>query len=82
MKEKTLNLLSQIRPEFEFSESSNFITEGLLDSFDIVQLVTLLDAEFGISIDGVDILPENFCSINKICLLLIKNGVQNELKIS
>lgn len=75
MEKRILNLLSETRPEFDFSESSDFISEGLLDSFDIVQLVTLLDEEFKISIDGMDIIPENFCNVNNIIRLLNKNGV-------
>jgi acyl carrier protein len=74
MEEKILEQLSDIRPEFDFSDSSNFISEGLLDSFDIVQLVTALDSEYGISIDGTDILPENFSSVARISEILIKNG--------
>jgi acyl carrier protein len=74
MEEKILEILSDIRPEFDFSDSSNFISEGLLDSFDIVQLVTALDSEYGISIDGTDILPENFSSVARISEILIKNG--------
>ena len=46
-----------------------------MDSFDIVSLVTSLDEEFGISIDGIEILPENFSSVDGIFQLLIKNGV-------
>ena len=75
MKDKILSILTEIRPEFDFSASENFIEEGMLDSFDIVTLVTALDSEFGISIDGMDILPENFSSVDKIAKLLLKNGV-------
>lgn len=75
MKEKILHLLSEIRPEFDFSESTDFIAEGLLDSFDIVQLVTALDEAYNISIDGMDILSDNFSSIESIIKVLIKNGV-------
>ena len=70
-----ISILNEIRPEFDFSKSNNFITEGLLDSFDIVQLVASLDSEYGISIDGSDILPENFTNVDNIIQLLIKNGV-------
>ena len=76
MKDKILQQLSEIRPEFDFAESSNFIAEGLLDSFDIVQLVSALDAQYNISIDGMDILPENFSSIESITEILIKNGAK------
>lgn len=75
MKEKIISHLSEIRPEFDFKKSTDFIAEGMLDSFDIIQLVTSLDSEFGISIDGSDILPENFTSADSIIQLLIKNGV-------
>ena len=75
MKKKILAFLTEIRPEFDFAESSNFIEEGMLDSFDIVSLVASLDEEFGISIDGIEILPENFSNVDSIFQLLIKNGV-------
>ena len=77
MKEKIIKILTDIRPEFDFTdESLNFIEEGMIDSFDVVSLVDALDTEFNIVIDGVDITPENFSSIDTITKLLIKNGVK------
>ena len=76
MKEKVLEILSNIRPEFDFTEDVNFIEEGMLDSFDVVTLVSDLDSTFGISIDGVDIVPENFSSVDSIINLLKKIGAQ------
>ena len=76
MKEKVLEILSNLRPEFDFTEDVNFIEEGMLDSFDVVTLVSDLDSTFGISIDGVDIVPENFSSVDSIINLLKKNGAQ------
>ena len=75
MKEKIINIVAEIRPEFDFTKKINFIEQGMLDSFDVINLVTILDTEFGISIDGMDILPENFSSIENIIDLLNKNGV-------
>lgn len=76
MKKKIIDILKEIRPEFDFTEKTDFIEQGMLDSFDIVSLVSSLDEEFGISIDGLDILPENFSSIDSIIALLKKNGVK------
>ena len=76
MKERNLQILSGLRPEFDFTMDVNFIEEGILDSFDVINLVTALDSEFGISIDGTDVLPENFSSVNAIVMLLKKNGVK------
>jgi acyl carrier protein len=78
MKEQIIKILSELRPEFDFTQSANFIDEGMLDSFDVVTLVTTLDEKFGISISGTDILPENFESVEKIEALLRKNGVKSE----
>lgn len=77
MKEKIIAILTQLRPEFDFTkEGVNFIEEGMLDSFDIVALVSELDTAYGISIDGMDILPENFSSVAAIEALLVKNGAK------
>ena len=43
---------------------------------EVIELVSELDSTFGISIDGVDILPENFCSVEAIAALLVKNGAK------
>lgn len=77
MKEQIIKILNELRPEFDFSqEGVNFIEEGMLDSFDMVNLVNELDSTFGISIDGVDILPENFGTVESIAALLVKNGAK------
>lgn len=77
MKEQIIKILTELRPEFDFTqEGVNFIEEGMLDSFDMVNLVNDLDSTFGISIDGVDILPENFATVDAIEQLLKKNGAK------
>lgn len=76
MREQIIKILTELRPEFDFSQDVNFIEEGMLDSFDMVNLVSDLDSTFGISIDGVDILPENFATVAAIENLLKKNGVK------
>lgn len=76
MKEKIIEILTDLRPEFDFTqEGINFIEEGMLDSFDVVSLVDALDTEYNIVIDGIDIVPENFSSLDSIIELLKKNGV-------
>lgn len=66
MKEKIVKILTELRPEFDFTEDVNFIEEGMLDSFDLVSLVDSIEQEFGVAIPGMDILPENFCSVDAI----------------
>lgn len=70
MKNKVIDILKDIRPEFEFDGVENFFDEGMLDSFDLMTLVSTLDAQFGIKIDGAEILPENFANVNAIVALV------------
>lgn len=76
MKQVVIDILKDLRPEFDFTEDVNFIEQGMLDSFDVVNLVTALDEHFKISIDGMDVLPENFATVDNIVNLLVKNGVK------
>jgi acyl carrier protein len=75
MKDKILKILINLLPEYE----SYFIKDeidGLLDSLDIVYLVTELEKEFNITINGVDIIPCHFSSIENIVNFLKKYNIE------
>lgn len=76
MKEEILKILSDLRPEFDFTENVNFIEEGMLDSFDVISLVSELDNKYGIEISGEDVVPENFSSVEAIEFLLGRLGAK------
>lgn len=67
-------MLRELRPEFDFTASKDFIEDGLLDSFDVVALVTELENHYDCVIDALDILPENFATVDKIVETVKKNG--------
>ena len=69
-----LKMLAELRPEFDFAESENYIVDGLLDSFDVVSLTNMLEEKYGITIDGLDIVPENFATVEAIAGLVKKSG--------
>ena len=73
MKQKIIELLSGIRPECDFTQSVDFIEEGMLDSMDIVNLVTEMEEEFDIDIPATDISIKNFNNINSIIELVEKH---------
>lgn len=77
MKEKIIAILNELRPEFNFTEGVDFIEEGMLDSFDIVSLVDELEETFGIKIEGIDVIPNNFSTVDNIISLLKKSGVES-----
>ena len=72
MKEKILEILQDLRPELDFTESNDFIEDGYLDSFDMIVLISQLDKNYGISILGEDIIPENFSNIENIINIVKK----------
>ena len=72
-KKKILEMLAELRPEFDYENSSNFVEDGLLDSFDIVSLTTMLEEYFKVTIDGMSIVPENYASADAI-LALVKSS--------
>ena len=70
-----IEILREIRPESDFIQSPDFMVDGLLDSFDVVALVTTLERRFNLNIDGLDIVPENFKNVGAIALLLRRYGI-------
>ena len=72
-KKKILEMLAELRPEFDYENSSSFVEDGLLDSFDIVSLTTMLEEYFKVTIDGMSIVPENYASVDAI-LALVKSS--------
>ena len=79
---KLLAILENIRPEHDFTESKDFIADGLLDSFDVMTLVAELEKYFGISIDGEDITPENFKNLENLERLLQQYLSPDKLKFA
>jgi acyl carrier protein len=71
MNEKIRSILEEIRPEIEtFPSSENFILDGILDSFDIIILVSELEKNFQVTIDGEEVTLENFKNVSSISSLI------------
>ena len=68
--EKLLEILSSLHSDVDFSNTEDLIDDGILDSLDIVTLVTEIDAEFGVTIPAEEIVPENFNSAKALMALI------------
>ena len=69
-KKKLLAILSDIVPDVDFESETSLIDDGLIESLDIVAIVTEIMAEFDVEINVDDLLPENFNSADAILELI------------
>lgn len=67
-----MEILEQLRPDVDFENETGLIDSGILDSFDIVSLVSELNEAFDIEIQPNDLIPENFNSAKAILDLVEK----------
>ena len=63
--EEIVDIIKGIRPEIDI-DSKSWVDDGLLDSFDIVTLVSELIDSFNVDISVEDIIPDNFNSVEAI----------------
>jgi D-alanine--poly(phosphoribitol) ligase subunit 2 len=68
--EKILEILIEIRPDIDFKQEELLVEGGLLDSFDIVNIISELNDAFNINIRVHDLKPENFNSVALIQALV------------
>lgn len=70
--EKLLEILKQVRPDVDFANETALVDDGILDSFDIVSIISELDDAFGVQIRIAELDPENFNSAQAIWALVQK----------
>lgn len=70
--EQLLAILKKIRPDVDFENEKTLIEDGILDSFDVVSIISELDDEFGVQIKITELDPENFNSAESIWALVQK----------
>jgi acyl carrier protein len=52
------------------ANDTSLLDSGILDSLSLLRLVVFLEEQFGITMGDADLLPENFASVNAICVYL------------
>lgn len=75
MRERIMRILLSVNPKFDKHWDADFLEEGLIDSFEIMNIIMQLEQEFAVEIDPELILPENFCSLEAL-ETLIKQIIQ------
>ena len=70
--EELLSILKELHVDVDFEAEENLVDDGILDSLDIVTLITEINDAFDISIPAEEIIPENFNSAAAIWSLIEK----------
>ena len=70
--EQLLNILSELHADIDFTTQEGLVDEGILDSLDIVTLITEINDTFDISVPAEEIVPDNFNSARAIWALIEK----------
>lgn len=55
-----IELLNGIRADVDFENTKNLVSGGILKSFDIIQIVGMIDEEYDIKVPVAELKPENF----------------------
>ena len=68
--EQLLEILSDLHPDVDFEHETGLIDDMILDSFDIVTLITEISENFDVTISAEYIIPENFNSAQALYALI------------
>jgi len=73
MENKIIKILKKTKPNINFLKNKkDLIKKSILDSFDIVTIISEIEKAFNINIKANDIIAKNFDSISKIVKLVKK----------
>ncbi len=70
--EKLIEILEEIEPGVDYKNCTTLIDERYLDSLAIISLVAEIEEEFDVQIPTVEIVPENFNSVEAIWNLITR----------
>ena len=67
-----LEILSGLHPEVDFDTCDTLIDDKIIDSFDIVSIISDLSDEFDITIPVEEIVPKNFNSAKALYAMVTR----------
>ncbi|MEG0769678.1 MAG: acyl carrier protein [Ruthenibacterium sp.] len=70
MNERVMRVLSEINPEITGYTGDDLLHDGIIDSFDVVEIAEALEAEFDFEIDAEDVVRDNFSNASSILQLV------------
>ena len=72
MKEEIMEILTGVRSDVDFENSTKLIDDGILESLDIVAIVGEFNETFDVEISVEDLVPENLNSVDAMVELITR----------
>ena len=57
---------------YPYPDDASFLNEGIIDSMNMLQVVTFVEKHYRISVDDEDITPDNFDSVSRLAAYIRK----------
>ena len=70
--DELIEILENLHPEVDFETCTTLIDDKILDSFDIISIISELNETFDVVIPAEEIIPENFNSAQALCDLVTR----------
>lgn len=72
IREIILGILQELHEDIDFEAEEKMVDDKVLDSFDLVTLVTELGEEFEVDITAKDFVAENFNSVDSLSTMIAR----------
>ncbi len=70
VREVLREILQELHPEIDAEKEKHLMEGGILDSFDLITLLTMIRERLHVTISADKIGPEHFDSIDALCALI------------
>ena len=68
--DELIKLLQDVKEDVDYEKCENLIDGCVLDSFDIIAIVSAINEEFDVEITAADIIPDNFNSAARMWAMI------------
>ena len=68
--QELIEKLKKIKRGVDFEHETKLFDNGFLDSFDVIQIITMLDEDYDITVPPSQIMPDNFNSAEAIYAMM------------
>lgn len=78
MKDRIVEILEDINPDVDYATCATLVDDRHLDSLSMVSLIAELEDAFDITVPAVEVVTDNFNSVNAICALVERLAEEEE----